>query len=259
MFAVFNNATVVGYDVVDHHANQICCSGSMFVKPGMQKYSLADIVITGNTTSKITARKNFIQFMQSGDSPRLDGNRQFYYIATGTYAGWWKKSDLGQSSDTLVADPSTELFNVCEGFVCNFPTAAIKIQYSGEVVVGDSKSLTFNRPADYQIFVVANPSCGEINLNQITCAGNTTSKITARKNFIQFWQSGDSPRLDSNRQYYHIATGASAGWYLKSDLGQASDTKLTEDQAKAITIGVGEGFVCNFPTTAMSITLPTSL
>ena len=101
------------------------------------------------------------------------------------------------------------------------------------------------RPAAYQ------NSCGgsmftavgsdKYTLADLTIEGPTTI-ANARNNYIMFLQSGTAARVDKSRSYWYWQNQ----WRVRSGTNPNTDPKLTAEEAAAIEINAGEGFMCNF-------------
>ena len=233
------------------------CSGSMFNNVGSEGITLADLKISGPAVAaKAAWRGCTITFMAVGVTAKLDSNKKYWM----DWAGNWRKFVQGgnfNSDPTLTAEEAVAItINPGEGFVCNFGTTTAKITYSGEVMVGADKKMVIARPQ--QNFVVVNPSASEINLGQIKIAGPAVAaKAAWRGCTITFMAAGVTAKLDANKKYWMDWNG---NWRKFVQGGNFnSDPTLTAEEAAAVTIPAGQGFLCNFGTTSATITMPTSL
>ena len=247
------SANVVGYtEVARPAAFQNSCGGSMFTAVGNDSYSLADLTIAGPTTIA-NARNNYIMFLQSGTAAKIDKNRTYWY-----WQGIWRvRTGANPAKDPqLTAEEAANIVvNAGEGFMCNFMHDTTKIMYAGQVITGnENKTFSIARPASYQNFVACNTAASAINLGQITITGPSTI-ANARNNYIMFLQSGTAAKIDKNRTYWYWQ----GIWRVRTGANPAKDPQLTAEEAAAINIAAGEGFMCNFMHDTTVLNMPTSL
>ena len=114
--------------------------------------------------------------------------------------------------------------------------------------------MSLSRPAGYQNFVAVNPSGREITLNDITITG-PTSKANARNNYIVFMATGSTIKVDKNRSFWWDYSQSK--WRVRSGTNFNNDPVL--DDPSTVTIGVGEGFLCNFGHDTTVLTMPSAL
>ena len=258
------SANVVGYQGVTKPTGcQYSMAGSMFIAPGAEDFSLADINITWDAGSAImknqaNSRTQSIQFMASGAAPVLDKSRVFYRcLADGK---WYRKGD-SVAKDVWIPDPTTNKFAAGTGFLCNFSRAAT-ITFAGEVVTGGAeKKFSFAKPSGCQYFIASNISGRKICINELDITWTAGSAIlknqaNSRTQAIQFFSSGAAPILDKKRVYYRCL--ADGKWYLKGD-AVAKDVELTGTELTDVTINAGEAFLCNFSKAGSAVTVPTGL
>lgn len=247
------SANVVGYMEVERpSAYQNYCGGSFLMTVGATEYSLADLEITGPSTIA-NARNNYIMGFTKDVAANVDKNRCYWL-----WQGIWRVRDkTNPNTDTkLSAEQAAAIkFNAGEGFMCNFMHATTKVRYAGEVLTGgESKEITITRPADYQNFVVCNCSGAEISLFDIKLAGPATI-ANARNNYLMGFTTDVAANVDKNRCYWFWQNV----WRIRDKTNPNTDTKLTDEQAKAIKFKAGEGFMCNFMHSTTTVTMPTSL
>jgi hypothetical protein len=92
------------------------------------------------------------------------------------------------------------------------------------------------------------------SLADLTIAGPTTI-ANARNNYIMFLQSGTAAKIDKNRTYWYWQ----GIWRVRTGANPAKDPQLTAEEAAAINIAAGEGFMCNFMHDTTVLNMPTSL
>lgn len=233
-------------------AYQNSCGGSMFTAVSGEGYALSDLTIAGPTTIA-NARNNYIMFFEAGSAVRMDKTRTYWY-----WQGIWRvRSGTNPMNDPqLTAEEAAAIkINAGEGYLCNFGHATTKILYSGQVITGgESKTFSISRPASYQNFVACNTAATAINLGQITISGPATI-ANARNNYIMFFASGSAVRMDKARTYWYWQ----GTWRVRSGTNPMNDPQLTAEEAAAISIAAGEGFLCNFGHATTILNLPTSL
>ena len=215
-------------------------------------YSLADLTIAG-PASIANARNNYIMGFATGSAPKVDKARSYWYWQN----KWRVRSGTNPNTDPQLTDEEAAAikFNAGEGFMCNFAHATTKIQYAGEVITGGaSKRMIVSRPSGYQNFVVSNVSASEISLADITIAG-PASIANARNNYLMGFATGSAPKVDKARSYWYWQNK----WRVRSGTNPNTDPQLTDEEAAAIKIPAGEGFMCNFAHATTTISLPTSL
>ena len=259
------SANVVGYQSVAKPTGcQYSMAGSMFIAPGAEEFSLADIDITWPTTTAMQKNQNnsrtqSIQFMAAGSSFRLDAQRAYYKcLADGK---WYRKVGASTSTDVWIPDPSTNKFAAGTGFLCNFGKEAT-ITFSGEILTGgEDQKLAFIKPTGCQFFIASNVSGRELSLNELDITWPTTTAMQKNQNnsrtqSIQFMASGSSFRLDADRAYYRCL--ADGKWYQKKGASTSTDEELTGEKLTGVKIRAGEAFLCNFGKDA-TITIPSAL
>ena len=122
------SANVVGYMNVKRPTGYPnYCAGSMFLKPGTEKYNLKDLSISFSTTlNKTLARKNFIAFFSDSAAVKVDKDRQYYY-----YSGDWYHMGLVAAQDVKMT--AAQLAEVTipagEGFLCSFANDTATIEF----------------------------------------------------------------------------------------------------------------------------------
>ena len=240
------SANVVGYyDKAKVSGYNFACYGSMFVKPGVTSYSLADLSITG-PANKNLARQNYIQFFAAGSAAKFDSARTYYY-----FNGTWYQRGSSAANDVAIADPSTITMDAGVGFLAYIPQATTKIRYAGEVISASEKTLVLAKPAGVNFFVANNPSVSDITLADITITG-PANKNLARQNYIQFFAAGTAAKFDANRSYYYFG----GTWYQRGATA-AADVAIADPTT--VTIGAGEGFLAYIPQATTRLNFPTSL
>ena len=216
---------------------------------GSDSYTLADIQIAG-PASKANGRNNYIAFMSSSGM-KVDKERSYWWDPVGLK--WRVRSGTNFNNDPDVADPKAVVINSGEGFLCCFGHTTTTVTYSGEVLTGTDGIFTISRPAAYQNFVAVNTSGSEISLSQITISGPAT-KANGRNNYIAF-MSSTGMKVDKARSYWWDPVGKK--WRVRSGTNFNNDPDV--EDATAIKIPAGEGFLCSFGHTTTTISMPTSL
>ena len=118
------SANVVGYyDKAKVSGYNFACYGSMFVKPGVTSYSLADLSITGPGNKNI-ARMNYIQFFAAGNAAKFDAARSYYYFG----GSWFARTGTNVATDPEI-DPTTVTIGAGEGFLVAFPLATARLNF----------------------------------------------------------------------------------------------------------------------------------
>ena len=178
------------------------------------------------------------------------------------WEGNWRQFVPGGNINTdpvlTAAQIAAVTINPGEGFICNFANSAGKLTYSGEVLTGTGTTKLMTIPRPQQCFVVTNPSGATIDLSQITISGPAVSAKAAWRNCnISFMASGVSIKVDQNRKYWMDWEGHWRQFVPGGNIN--TDPVLTAEQIAAVTIGPGEGILCNFANTAAQITIPTAL
>ena len=241
------SANVVGYyDKAKVSGYNFACYGSMFVKPGVTSYSLADLSITGPGNKNI-ARMNYIQFFAAGNAAKFDAARSYYYFG----GSWFARTGTNVATDPEVADPSAITMDAGVGFLAALPLASAKIRYAGEVISASEKTLVLAKPTGVNFFVANNPSVSDITLADITITGPGNKNI-ARMNYIQFFAAGNAAKFDAARSYYYFG----GSWFARTGTNVATDPEI---DPTTVTIGAGEGFLVAFPLATARLNFPTSL
>ena len=94
------------------------------------------------------------------------------------------------------------------------------------------------------------------SLADLTITGPATI-ANARNNYIMFLESGSAAKIDKNRTYWYWQ----GIWRVRTGANPSKDPQLTAEEAAAISIAAGEGFMCNFmhDTTVLNMHLSNDL
>jgi hypothetical protein len=79
------------------------------------------------------------------------------------------------------------------------------------------------------------------SLADLTISGPATI-ANARNNYIMFLQAGSAAKIDKSRSYWFWQ----GQWRVRSGANPNTDPKLTAEEAAAIKINAGEGYMCTF-------------
>ncbi len=194
--------------------------------------------------------KNTIQFIDPVTSI-IDNDKVYTYY--GTVDGATKGDDDGWYTFPADNNANDEVFPAGTAFLCNFPYPEYKarLSYSGQVLKGDvvidTMIDTGSGKSAVAYLYVANPIPTTITLADIKmlCNDGTGTFVDGgayTKNTIQFIDPKTSI-IDNDRVYTYYGTvdgatkGEDDGWY----------TFPADDFSNDVEMGVGDGFLCNFP------------
>ena len=111
------SANVVGYQNIKRPAAyQNSCGGSLFMNVGKSQYTLADIKIKVEKASN--DRNNYIVFMASGSSIKVDKDRAYWWDTSTNK--WRIRNGATKSKDGTEEHPENVKIADGEGFLCNF-------------------------------------------------------------------------------------------------------------------------------------------
>ena len=267
-------STIVGYDTfLKENGVKYTTYGCPFVTPGAAgtTFKLYDMKVVGTLTTA-TKKSNYIQMFQP-NTLKLDLVRAYYWDPTKVSgvtgeAGCWcyKNNDTttGQVKDTEV--PHDVAFPAGAAFLFQCPTdgKGVGLQFAGQVLQptpDEDGYITITKvvgESEIKYMFFSNPFPVNISLADMKIGGTLTT-ATKKSNYIQRFQT-TSLKLDLVNAYYwdyakvSSVTSATGCWcYKNSDTttGQTKDTEVLN--AASITIGPGEGFFFNSPTTGKDI------
>ena len=239
--------------VQNKSGTQYQMNGNMFIGVGGGSvYHLYDFKINGNLTTTAKKQRNYIQFIKPG-AAALDSSRCYYYDAADS--SWKYRWDVAGVCTKGAVAPDCEIPNNTAFMTCFNTSDGASFTFSGEVQKGVEGKVNIGAPTGAQYFMIANPTCREVSLKELTILGNLNTTAKKQRNYIAFMKPG-AIAFDSARTYYRDGEN----WKYRWDVSGVCSKGAIVENTDNIKIAAGEAVMCCFNTSdGAQLSFPSAL